>query len=70
MQKIKDKNKKFRMNTIFSLQSAIGSRQFEGQNIYFFQSRFIGYLIKQLCVIIVLLLFTFLPTVDCGLPTD
>lgn len=37
MQKIKDKNKKFRMNTIFSLQSAIGSRQFEGQNIYFFQ---------------------------------
>lgn len=36
MQKIKDKNINFRMDTIFSLQSTVGSRQFEGQNIYFF----------------------------------
>jgi hypothetical protein len=36
MQKIKDKNINFRMNKLFSLQSAIGSQQFEDQNIYFF----------------------------------
>jgi hypothetical protein len=35
MQKIKDKNINFRMNTIFSLQSAIGSQQFEDQYIFF-----------------------------------